>query len=433
VRKLIVIVVTLALFLALFLLPAGGMGSFMGPWFWFMVLSVIVLLWSLLAAPDVRPSEPPPGPRMIAPEEQPAVVREVMDVDLAEEERGIKLFRGRLRESADAAFQRLRSALGSDTVPLVRPDDRCGAAIVLMSRPVEGATLEHRVRPWLHWTLFGLTFLTTTWAGAVHQGIDVWLEPARIVAGLPYSIALLAILGVHELGHYWTARRHQMNVTPPFFVPIPFALGTFGAFIQMRSPAENRRTLFDVAVAGPLAGLVVAIPALMIGLRSSEVLAPSSVAGALSSGALPSSSILFTWLAHLSLGNALGSGDVIRLSPLAFAGWLGLFITGLNLLPVGQLDGGHIARAMFGSRAGAIIGGIAMWSLVLLGLFVWPGLLTWALVVFFIAGRGTPPLNDITRITPGRMWLGCFAFVILFLIMVPAKLVELVASHCPYI
>jgi membrane-associated protease RseP (regulator of RpoE activity) len=339
-------------------------------------------------------------------------------VQLAEEDRGIKWFRGRLRASAEEAFARLKAAFGESTVPLMQPDERCGATIVLMPRPIERARLEHKVRPALHWLLFVLTLATTTWAGAAQQGVNLLREPARFAVGLPYSVALLAILGVHELGHYAVARRHGMNVTPPFFVPIPFALGTFGAFIQMRSPSENRRTLFDVAVAGPLAGLVVAIPVLLIGLRSSQVLPLSSVPADVG-GVLPHASILFSLVAKWTFGSALTADTVVQLSPMAFAGWLGLFITGLNLLPIGQLDGGHVARAMFGSRAGAVISGIAMWSLVLLGLFVWPALLTWALIVFFIAGRGTPPLNDITPITRGRFWLGCLAFAILVLVLVP--------------
>jgi membrane-associated protease RseP (regulator of RpoE activity) len=186
----------------------------------------------------------------------------------------------------------------------------------------------------------------------------------------------------------------------------------------MRSPSENRKILFDVAVAGPLAGFIAAIPALLIGLRSSEVLSATAVPAEMA-GALPHASILFTLLARWSFGAALPTDAVVQLSPIAFAGWLGLFITGLNLLPIGQLDGGHIARAMFGSRAGAVISTIAMWSLLLLGLFVWPGLLTWALIVFFIAGRGTPPLNDITPISRGRLWLGWLAFAILVLVLVP--------------
>jgi len=168
-----------------------------------------------------------------------------------------------------------------------------------------------------------------------------------------------------------------------------------------------------------LAGLLVAIPALLVGLHSSEVLPAASVAMEPTGGALPHASMFFTLLARWTLGTTLPSDAIVQLSPLAFAGWLGLFITGLNLLPIGQLDGGHVARAMFGSRVGAMISGVAMWSLILSGLFVWPGLLTWALIVFFTAGRGAPPLNDLTPVTRGRFWLGCVTFAILVLVLAP--------------
>ncbi len=252
--------------------------------------------------------------------------------------------------------------------------------------------------------------------------------------GLPFSLGLMAILGVHELGHYFMARRHGLRVTPPYFIPVPFALGTFGAFIQMRSPAENRRTLFDVAVAGPLAGLAVAIPALLIGLQSSAITPAESVwsrAGGTSVG----SSVLFALLAKLSLGESLAYGHFVRLSPLAFAGWLGLFITALNLLPVGQLDGGHIVQAIFGRRVGKTIGGLAMWSLLLLALFVWPGLMMWAILVFFVAGAGMPPLNDVTPLTRGRRWLGYATLVLLGLILAPLPhwFWPGLGIHCPYV
>jgi membrane-associated protease RseP (regulator of RpoE activity) len=246
----------------------------------------------------------------------------------------------------------------------------------------------------------------------------------------------LAILGVHELGHYFTARYHQIHVTPPYFIPVPFALGTFGAFIQMRSPTENRRALFDVAVAGPLAGLVIAVPALLLGLRSSTVLLGDvdSEAGIMG-GTSVGSSVLFAFLAKLSLGQSLQYGDTLRLSPLAFAGWLGLFITALNLLPIGQLDGGHIAHAMFGRRLGDRIGSVALWTLVLLAIFVWPGLMMWAIIVFFIAGTAVPPLNDLTPLTPKRRLLGYTVFVILGLILAPLphSLWPAVGIHCPYL
>jgi membrane-associated protease RseP (regulator of RpoE activity) len=182
----------------------------------------------------------------------------------------------------------------------------------------------------------------------------------------------MAILGVHELGHYFMARRHGIRVTPPYFIPVPMALGTFGAFIQMRSPTEHRRALFDVAVAGPLAGLAVAVPALLIGLQTSSISSGDVPVSAMPTmgGTSVGSSVLFALLAKLSLGPSLEYGHMLQLSPLAFAGWLGLLVSALNLLPTGQLDGGHIAHAMFGFRIGNVVGTVAMWSLVLLAIFV---------------------------------------------------------------
>jgi Zn-dependent protease len=318
---------------------------------------------------------------------------------------------------------------------MVQEDEELGASILLVPLPTV-AVAERDARRWVPWLLFALTIVTTTWAGAAHQGINVLRDPGRFTVGLPYSLGLLAILGLHELGHYFTARHYQIRVTPPYFIPVPFALGTFGAFIQMRSPTENRRALFDVAVAGPLAGLVVAIPALLVGLRSSTVL----VGGAgpetgIMGGTSVGSSVLFALLAKLSLGHALEYGHILRLSPLAFAGWLGLFITALNLLPIGQLDGGHIAHAVFGRRLGDKIGSVALWTLLLLAIFVWPGLMMWAIIVFFIAGTSVQPLNDLTPLPPSRRWLGYAVFVILGLILspLPHSLWPAAGIHCPYL
>ncbi|HJT70834.1 MAG TPA: site-2 protease family protein [Terriglobales bacterium] len=433
---LLLILVVLIPLAVLFLLPGGGFytGTL---WFWLFLLVCFWLLFTMLGMPGATVADTAPQqPRMLHEQEQPSVVRELMDVQVATEQpAGVQVFRGTLRESAAAVYDKLKRAFSGQTVPMVQEDEELGASILLLPKPVEQATMERPVRMWLHWLLFALTVLTTTWAGAAHQGVNLLREPARFAIGLPYSIGLMAILGIHELGHYFTARRNGIRVTPPFFVPVPFALGTFGAFIQMRSPTENRRALFDVAVAGPLAGLVVAIPALFIGLKSSTVL-PGDAATALGhmGGTSVGSSLLFALLSKLSLGDALQYGHVLRLSPLAFAGWLGLFVTALNLLPVGQLDGGHIAHAVFGRRVGDTIGTVAMWSLLLLAIFVWPGLTLWAVIVFFLAGRTVPPLNDLTPLTPGRRWLGYAAFVILALILAPLphSLWQAAGIHCPY-
>jgi membrane-associated protease RseP (regulator of RpoE activity) len=422
--------------LILLFLPGGSIPGLL--LFWMAVIFSMILIWSMTAAR--RRAEAVAntsiGPRMLNEIEQPEVVRQVMDVKIALEENSVQSFRGPLREAAEGAYRKLSQAFSDRAVPLIQEDDKLGANILLLPKAVAAPSVEAPVRPWLHWLLFGLTLATTTWAGAAHQGIDLLREPGRFAAGLPYAIGLLLILGVHELGHFFMARRHGMNVTPPYFIPVPFGLGTFGAFIKMRSPAESRQALFDVAAAGPLAGLVVAIPAFMIGLRSSAIAGDGDgLAHGLLHGTTVGSSILFTLLTKLSLGDAVHYGTVIRLSPLAFAGWLGFFITALNLLPVGQLDGGHITRAMFGGRIGQTISSLSMWSLFLLALFVWPGLMMWALIVFLIAGRGAPPLNDLTPLDWGRRALGFFTLLILVLILAPMphSLWDSANQTCPYL
>lgn len=430
----------LLLLLPLALLFLGPGGAVLGPglWFWAVLLVCFWLLLLMLGMPEqVDGMSPARFPRMLPEPEQPDVIKDVMAVNIATEDpAGVKVFRGRLRESASGVYEQLKRAVGGSTVPLLQDDEETEAAIVLIPRPIERATLEHRVRPWVHWLLFALTVVTTTWAGAAHQGVNLLREPSRFAIGLPYSLGLLSILGVHELGHYFMARQRGISVTPPYFIPVPLALGTFGAFIQMRSPTEDRRSLFDVAVAGPLAGLAIAIPALVIGLRASTVVAGSAEPGLVAmEGTSVGSSLVFALLAKLSLGPALEYGHVLRLSPLAFAGWLGLLVTALNLLPIGQLDGGHMASAMFGRRVGGAISTIAMWSLLLLAIFVWPGLTMWAIIVFFIAGTTAPPLNDLTPLTAERQWLGYATFGILALILAPLPHSVWAAAgiHCPYV
>lgn len=428
----------------LFLLTMPG-GTMMGSifWFWLILLLCFWMMGSMVAAAGecegeagVRPSH---QLRMLSVDEQPSVIRRVMDVRLATENQGVSVFRGPLLEPADQALNDLQTEFEGRNLPLIQEDDELGNSIILMPLVAEQAVLEKPTRPWIHWLLFGLTFLTTTWAGAMHQGVNLLQEPGSFTVGLPYSIGLLLILGVHELGHYFMAKHHKINVTPPFFIPVPFALGTFGAFIQMKSPTENRRSLFDVAVAGPLAGLVIAIPALLIGLQNSQVLPPSAVVAdggqSFMHGTSVGSSMLFALISKAVLGEELQHGYMLQLSSLAFAGWLGLLVTALNLLPIGQLDGGHMARAMFGRRIGETISSVAMWSLFLLAIFVWPGLMLWAIVVFFIAGRGTPPLNDITPISTGRRWIGYATFLILALILIPLPHAFWQAAeiYCPYL
>ena len=343
---------------------------------------------------------------------------------------------GELLQNPDQAYQSLKTRFEDVNVtPLLQENEDERPQIVLLPGRIERQASKER-SSWINLGLFLATIVTTTWAGALHQGTNLLADPSQFAVGLPYSLTLMLILGAHELGHYFAARAHRMKVTLPFFIPVPFALGTFGAFIQLKSPSHSRRALFDVGVAGPLAGLVIAVPALWIGLGMSEVVLSGDDPTVVHHGTNVGSSILLAWIAKLTLGDAVSHGHVLALHPLAFAGWLGLLVTALNLLPIGQLDGGHIADAMFGQRRSASISSAALVALFLLGLFVWSGLLFWAVIAFFIAGaKGVPPLNDVTHLDARRSMVGGFAFLILFLILlpVPHAFWESLGIHCPYV
>jgi membrane-associated protease RseP (regulator of RpoE activity) len=255
-------------------------------------------------------------------------------------------------------------------------------------------------------------------AGANIEALES--NPAVLVNGLPYALALMTILAIHELGHYLTARFYKIRSTLPYFIPVPFFLGTFGAFIQMRSPVPNRKALFDVSIAGPLAGFVVTLPVLMWGLAHSTVVPLPTQPRMLDPNALnPSYSLLLALLSKLALGAQLTANQAIDLHPVALAGFLGLVVTALNLMPVGQLDGGHIVHAMFGQRTAVAIGQIA--RLLLLGLsLVQSGFLLWAIILFFMPIADEPALNDVSELDNGRDILGLLALGLLVLIILPA-------------
>jgi Zn-dependent protease len=342
---------------------------------------------------------------------------------------------GELRRSPDEAYEALRRRF-SDTalVPLLQETEEERPALVLAPKAELPAPAQTSRRAWVNLALLLATLATTTWAGALHDGVNLLAEPGRVMAGLPYALALMLILGAHELGHYFTARRYGIDVSLPYFIPVPFALGTFGAFIKMKSLSPTRRAAFDVAVAGPLAGLVVAVPALLLGLQYSEVVSVGQAPPTMMGGADVGSSLLFALLAKLALGDAVLEGHRLVLHPVAFAGWLGLLVTALNLMPVGQLDGGHMAHALLGRRRAYSAGIATLTALVVLGVFVWSGLLFWALIIYFIAGtRDAPPLNDVSRLDRGRVVLGAVAFALLLAILLPPSLYASFGIHSPYL
>lgn len=274
---------------------------------------------------------------------------------------------------------------------------------------------ERRVREkpsWpLHLFLFLLTLITTLYAGALQEGGNPFRNLLDLQRGIPFSFTLMAILGVHEFGHYFVSSRRHIRVTLPYFIPAPSILGTFGAFIKMKSPVPDKRTLLDIGVAGPLSGFAVALPALIVGLALSQV-TPATKAEGLNLG----SSLLLNLLSHLIVGSIPPHYDLI-LHPVAFAGWIGTLVTALNLLPLGQLDGGHVAYALLGKKQ-HLVARFTFFALVLMGL-LWQGWLFWALLTLLVGMRHPALLDDWTPLDPRRKALGLLAFLIFILCFIP--------------
>lgn len=294
-------------------------------------------------------------------------------------------------------------------------------------RAVPLAEVVDRGRSGLNVVLFALTVLSTLAAGCLVTGsfpfvtFNPFLEPARLLAGVPFAATLLAILGTHEFGHYFTARYYGASVSLPFFIPAPppiFLFGTMGAVIRMRSPARDRNSLFDIAVAGPLAGLVVAVPALLLGLSWSRIGMVLPQGAGLTFG----DSLLMRALTWIVFGPIPNGMDVF-VHPVALAGWVGLFVTALNLFPVGQLDGGRIAYALFGPWHRQV--SIATFvGLMLLGaVFRSANWIVFASVILLLMGfHHPPPLDDLTPLSPRRYVLGVFCLILLVLLIPPVPI-----------
>ena len=341
------------------------------------------------------------------------------------------LCRGRLRTNSEEAYSKVKEnvelAFGERFLVLFQ-DGLKGPFFALVPNPSLNKDQDTELyRPFFALFLLLLTFVTTTVVGTKISGIDT--EDIKnnlflLKNGLPYSLGLIAILGTHELGHYCTALRHKIKTTLPYFIPLPFFLGTFGAFIQMRSFVPNRRALFDVSIAGPVAGFIITIPLLIWGLSLSTVveLTKSNILNFQSLD--PRFSLLLTLFSKLALGTALTSGKAIVMHPLAVAGYLGLIITALNLLPVGQLDGGHIVHAMYGQRTASLVGQVTR-VLVLLLAFGRPDLILWAILLFLFPVVDQPALNDVSELDNKRDFLGFVSLVLLLLILLPVPTVAL--------
>ena len=282
-----------------------------------------------------------------------------------------------------------------------------------------------RRRLWLHTLLFGLTLVSTTVVGArlaenfrndapavdlsqeLFSFTRIVTDPGSLLAGLPFSLTLLAILLAHELGHYLVCRYYRLDASLPYFLPSPTIIGTLGAFIRIRSPIYSKRVLFDVGIAGPIAGFVFLLPALAIGLAFSRIVPGLGAQGDLVFGT-PAIFRLLEWIVFPGV-----PASDISLHPVARAAWVGVFATALNLLPIGQLDGGHILYSFAGERH-RLLSRVFLAALVPMGIFhYWPWLV-WAAILFFF-GLRHPMVYDLAELGPARRKLGVLALIIFLL------------------
>lgn len=281
---------------------------------------------------------------------------------------------------------------------------------------------------WLSLVLFALTVLTTLSVGAhlaytyAHNlpAYDFEFnpfavlihDPSQLFLGLPFSFTLLGILLSHELGHYLMCRYYGISSSYPYFIPAPTIIGTMGAFIRIRSPIVNRQALFDVGIAGPLVGFLFAVPALAVAIAFSKVIPGSQESGSIIFGNPP-----LVWLLAKIFHPAVSAADIF-LHPVGRAAWVGLFATALNLLPVGQLDGGHIVYALASERHRSLSRLFCL-ALVPMGMVFWPGWLMWALLLLFLGMRHPAVLNPGPPLDAKRKVLAALALVVFLLCFTP--------------
>ena len=397
------------------------------------------------------------------------------DITLGDPRSLIVRYRGQLlSEDSAAAYDQLSESLRPYGItPLFRREDGAQVVLLVPSQPAPKPT-----RAWINVVLFLLTVFSVMLAGA-RPGEElpadtlgqITLLLRSILTGWPFALSLLGILLAHEFGHYLMSRHHKTPATLPYFIPLPFSpLGTLGAAIVMQGTPKNTRVLFDIGVAGPLAGLIVAIPVLWIGLTLSalgpveDAIYPPLKAGEqayctptahLADGSytcstdnsLEGNSLLYLGMKYLRFGSLLPApadyqgqtplvywlryfftggpipigGQDVFIDPVAFAGWAGLLVTALNLLPAGTLDGGHVVYSLFGEKAGKAFPFILLF-LVMFGFF-WTGWWLWAVLLLWLGRVHAQPLDQITTLDPPRKALAVVVILIFILVFAPVPFV----------
>lgn len=366
----------------------------------------------------------------------------IEDVTSMDPQKGFLLrYRGQLlsEDSAQAYDQLAESLTPYNITPLFRIED--GGQVVYLA-PKQADPPKENIRTNI--ILFILTIFSVMLAGAQPEGpipTDFWGQlitlGKSIFTGWPFALSLLGILLAHELGHYFMSRHHKTPATLPYFIPFPLSpLGTMGAAILMRGTPKNKRILFDIGVAGPIAGLVVAIPVLILGLSLSNLgtidpnpngflegnsllylLAKFAVFGQFLPAPVEPQGILY-WLQYFFTGRPVPFGGLdVFIHPVAFAGWAGILVTSLNLIPAGTLDGGHVVFSLFGDKAKKAFPYI-VGLLGVLGFF-WSGWWLWAALLFWLGRVNAQPLDQITSLDPARRLLAYIMILVFVLVFTP--------------
>lgn len=340
-------------------------------------------------------------------------------------------FAGTLTGDSETTYDALETTLRErDLYPLLRSnEDEAQPHIIHIVAGIPEKPAERR--PWLNLALFLATIFsvlitgTLTAAGylsldnpelASDIGSDLAVLGANLWRGIPYAAAILAILVPHEMGHYLMMRRHKVVATLPYFIPAPLIspFGTFGAAIQLRESLRNRKTLLDVGASGPIAGFVIAVPILLIGLATVTTVPMDGTIGF-----VEGNSILYALGKFITQGQWLPNGETdILVNQLSWAGWTGLFVTALNLLPIGQLDGGHIMYSLLGDRA-RLIFWPALTGMIVLALFVSSTWVLFVLLLFLVGSVYAVPLDNVTPLDGRRKLVAIAAIVIFFLSFPP--------------
>jgi len=331
---------------------------------------------------------------------------------------------GKLLLDPQAAYRQVAPLFRARNYTALLDEDPLGARLTALPGLIAGG----KSRLWLALLLFGLTIISTMLTGGLNDESGIPINPGLLFLdpsvklffsfglGLAFSAAMLSILLAHEMGHYLVARRLNVAVSFPFFIPLPLSpLGTMGAFIQLKEPPPDRRAVLAIGIAGPLAGLVVALPVLILGLSLSEVRPFVPSPESFTEG----NSILYALMKIALFGRFLpGGGEDVFLHPVALAGWAGLLVTGLNLIPAGQLDGGHILYSLVGRRIARYISMTIAAILVVMGFF-WSGWWLWAVLITVLGQQSAPVLNDLTPLTSRLRLLAVLGLVVFVLVFTP--------------